>query len=338
MLKLKHSKYVALLVSAGAVLAATPALASAGSIKVAYSDPTGAELGQQQLYAGFQLGAKQLGWGASQIDAALSSTKQVSDIQTMLNEKVTGIASWTLDQTAAAGAYQAAQKAGTPVVGINSSGAGIGTTVWWAINKCGTGSPIYETAAYIAKVYPHAKTLEIGGPPVPSIEAYVTCFTAAAKKYGLDVEAQQNNTNDTQSSAQPIIQSLLTKYPQTQAIWNYNDDTALGASAALTQVGKKVYTGKGSAKGSVIDFGINGDPDAITAIKQGRETGTWDTNNTATGLAAIKALSYYLGKTKVKNPPKSLTVTSLMFTKANIGTYKPPNKRGYTIKNIPLVK
>jgi ribose transport system substrate-binding protein len=314
--------------------AAAPA-GNDGSEKISYSNPTGAQVGQQQIFQGFKQGATEIGWQASQIDAALSSTKQVSDIQTMLNEKQNGIASWTLDQGAAAGAYAAAAQAGVPVVGVNSTGAGIKTTVWWQINTCGPNSPIYQTAAYITKAFPHAKTLVIGGPPVPSIEAYVACFKQAAAKYGIDIEAEQNNTNDTASAAEPIVAALLTKYPGTQVIWSYNDASALGASAALQSAGKSVWTGSGTS--GVMDLGQNGDADAITAIKQGRETATWDPNTVATGLALVKALAYDIGPKKVANPPKQLVVKSIFWTKQNIGSYKGPGDRGYSMTNIPLV-
>jgi ribose transport system substrate-binding protein len=319
-----------------ATSSASGAVSNDGSEKVSYSDPTGAQVGQQQIFQGFKQGAGEIGWSASQIDAALSSTKQVSDIATMLNEKQNGIASWTLDQGAAQGAYESAAKAGVPVIGINSTGAGIKTTVWWQINTCGANSPIYQTAQYIVKAFPHAKALVIGGPPVPSIEAYVACFKQAAKKYGIDIEAEQNNTNDTASAAQPIVAALLTKYPSTQVIWSYNDDSALGASAALAAAGKSVWTGSGTS--AVMDLGQNGDADAITAIKQGRETATWDPNNVASGLALVKALSYYIGPKKVATPPKQLVVKSIFWTKANIASYKGPSARGYSMSNIPLVK
>jgi ribose transport system substrate-binding protein len=316
--------------------ASTGAIKPDGSEKIVYSDPTGAQVGQQQIYQGMQLGAKEIGWTASQDDAALSPTKQVSDIQTMINQKQNGIASWTLDPGAIAGAYTAAGKAGIPVIGVNSTGTGVKTSILYSYELCGSNSPLAQTAAAIAKVYPHAKTLVIGGPPVPSIEGNVSCFTKWAKKDGLDIEATQDNTNDTQSSAQPIVAALLTKYPSTQAIWSYNDDSALGASAALTAAGKSVYDTAKKNTGGVFDVGANGDADAITAIKQGRETETWDNNNVATGIAIVKALQAYIGPQKVKSPPKQIVVNSLMYDASNINGYKAPADRGYTLANLPL--
>ena len=68
------------------------------------------------------------------IDANLSPDKQVADIATMVAQGQDGIASWTLDPGAAAGAYSQAQAAHIPVVGVNSEGTGIDATVWWEIN------------------------------------------------------------------------------------------------------------------------------------------------------------------------------------------------------------
>jgi ribose transport system substrate-binding protein len=332
--------------TSGATTAGTSSTAAAssgsikpdGSEKIVYSDPTGAQVGQQQIYAGMQLGAKEIGWTASQDDAALSATKQVSDIQTMINQKQDGIASWTLDPGAIAGAYTAAGKAGIPVVGVNSTGTGVKTAILYSYELCGSGSPLAQSAAMAAKIYPKGKTIVIGGPPVPSIEGNVACFTKWAKKDGLDIEATQDNTNDTASAAQPIVAALLTKYPSTQVIWSYNDDSALGASAALTANGKQVYNTAKKNTGGVIDIGANGDADAITAIKQGRETQTWDNNNVATGIAIVKALQAYIGPQKVSSPPKQIVVNSLMYDGSNISSYKTPADRGYTLANLPLGK
>ena len=111
---------------------------SGGATKVAYSNPVGAQPGQQDIVFGFKAGAKELGWTAESIDANLSPDKQVADIATMVAQGEDGIASWTLDPGAAAGAYSQARAAHIPVVGVNSEGTGIDATVWWEINLCGS--------------------------------------------------------------------------------------------------------------------------------------------------------------------------------------------------------
>jgi ribose transport system substrate-binding protein len=307
---------------------------SGGATKVAYSNPVGAQPGQQDIVFGFKGGAEELGWAAESIDANLSPDKQVADIATMVAQGEDGIASWTLDPGAAAGAYSQAQAADIPVVGVNSEGTGIDATVWWEINLCGNDSPIAELAQYIAEEKPGAKVLEIGGPPVPSIQAYERCFAENAESNGLEIVATAHNTKDTAATAQPIVADLLTKNRDVDAIWAYNDASALGASAALIADGREVYDGSGDG---VIVFGQNGDVDAITAVRERRLTGTLDPDPVATGWALIKALSGFIGEDKVDKPPEELVVKSERWTLDNIDHYTPPRDRRYTLDTVPLV-
>jgi ribose transport system substrate-binding protein len=306
-----------------------------GATKVAYSNPVGAQPGQQDIVFGFEGGAKELGWTAQSIDANLSPDKQVADIATMIAQGEDGIASWTLDPGAAAGAYGQADAADIPVVGVNSEGPGIDATVWWEINLCGAESPIAELTEYIAEEKPNGKVLEIGGPPVPSIQAYERCFAENAKRSGLTIVGTAHNTRDTAATAQPIVADLLTKNDDVDAIWAYNDASALGASAALIADGAEVYSGSGDG---VIVFGQNGDVDAITAIRDRRLTGTLDPDPVATGWALIKALSGFIGKDKVDDAPKRLVVKSERWTLDNIDEYEPPRERRYTLDTVPLVR
>jgi ribose transport system substrate-binding protein len=333
---------VKLSATAAAVMAAL-ALAACGSdesgsggeaTKVAYSDPVGAQPGQQDIVFGFKGGAKELGWRAESLDANLSPDKQVADIATMVAQGEDGIASWTLDPGAAAGAYEQARAAHIPVVGVNSEGKGVDATVWWEINLCGADSPIAELARYIAQHKPGAEVLEIGGPPVPSIQAYEQCFEDSAKANGLTIVGAAHNTKDTAATAQPIVADLLTEHRDVDAIWAYNDASALGASAALAAAGRKVYEGSGDG---VIVFGQNGDVDAITAIRQHRLTGTLDPDPVATGWALIKALTGFVGAHRPDHPPRKLVVESKRWTLDNIDDYTPPRERHYTLDSVPLV-
>ena len=324
--------------TAAAMIAALAIAACGGdhqsATKVSYSDPVGAQPGQQDIVFGFKGGARELGWRAESIDANLSPDKQVADIATMVAQGNDGIASWTLDPGAAAGAYSQAQAAHIPVVGVNSEGTGVVATVWWEINLCGADSPIANLTKYIAGEKPGAKVLEIGGPPVPSIQAYERCFAGNARKNGLTIVGSAHNTKDTAATAQPIVADLLTKNREVDAIWAYNDASALGASAALIADGREVYDGSGDG---VIVFGQNGDVDAITAIREHRLTGTLDPDPVATGWALIKALSGFVGERKADNPPKELVVKSETWTLDNIDDYTPPRDRRYSLDTVPLV-
>ena len=301
--------------------------------KIAYISPVAAQPGQQEINLGLDAGAKELGWTNDVLDSNLSADKQVANVDTAISQQRNAIASWTLDPGAAAGAYERALAQGVPVVGMNSDGQGVSATVWWEYVTCEPGGPQEKSAEFIAEKKPKGKVIVMSGPPAPSIINQTKCFTAAAKKQGLDVINTTNNTADTADASQKLMQDLLTKYPDVDAVWNYNDQSALGESAAITGAGKKVAKADGDG---IIVLGSNGDADAITAIKDGRLTGTWDPDNMASGMAAVKQMKTALEGGADKTYP-AITVKSQFLTSENIADYKPAKDRTYTLDSIPLV-
>lgn len=302
--------------------------------KVSYISPVAAEPGQQQVNVGLERGAKELGWTETVLNSALSSSKQVSNIETAISQGDNAITSWTLEPLAAAGAYEKAQAAGIPVIGANSKGQGVSSTVWWQFELCEPNGPMAEDAKMIAKIYPHAKTIMLGFDAAESTKEESTCFAKEAKKAGLDIINETNNEADTSAGSEAVFQPLLTKYPEVQAVWSYNDETALGASAALISAGKKVATQSG---GGVVVIGHNGDADAIEAIKAKRLSWTWDPNNVATGYASIKLMKEALEGGKGAKP-KSVVIKSELVDAENVGKYVSPLKRKYTINELPIVE
>ena len=189
---------------------------------------------------GFKGGAEELGWTAESIDANLSPDKQVADIATMVTQGQDGIASWTLDPGAAAGAYGQAKAAGIP--GRRRELRGHGHRRDGVVGDQPVRRRVADRGAHAStsrEERPGAKVLEIGGPPVPSIQAYEKCFAENAKRNGLTIVGKAHNTKDTAATAQPIVADLLTKNPEVDAIWAYNDASALGASAALIADGRE---------------------------------------------------------------------------------------------------
>ncbi|MHB2001010.1 MAG: sugar ABC transporter substrate-binding protein [Solirubrobacteraceae bacterium] len=309
--------------------------AAKGAKKIAYISPVAAEPGQQQIAAGMAKGAKELGWSSSALDSALSSSKQVSNIETAINEGDNAIASWTLEPLAAAGAYEKAQSAGLPVIGVNSAGKGVTSTVWYQYNLCNKGGPEAQVAEFIAKRTPHAKTIMMTFDAAESIKKESECFAKEAKADGLDVINETNNEADTSSGSQAVFAPLLTKYPEVQAVWCYNDETALGVSAALIAANKTIA--KSTSSGGVTVVGHNGDADAIEAVKAGRLTMTWDPNNLATGLAAVKLIKEAIEGGKSAKPAP-ITIASEMVDASTVGKYVNPLTRSYTVEKLPTAE
>lgn len=303
-------------------------------ITVGYISPIAAQPGQQFISAGMEKAVTALGWKWRLLDANLSADRQVSHVDTLLTLGVKAIASWSLDPNAVAGAYSRANAQNVPVIGVNSTGEGVTNTVWWEVNTCEPGGPYAQQAALIAEHAPGGKVIVMGGPPVPSIVSNVACFTAAAKEAGLDVVDQIDNTRDSAANAATLAADELLRFPDVQAVWAYNDQSALGFSAAISASGGKIY-GAGGDEGVMV-FGVNADPDAIEAVRDGRLTGTWDPDSYATGFAVAKAMQAAIETPDAEQVP--LTVKSTLFTTANIDSWVPDLERTYDLETIPLVQ
>lgn len=301
--------------------------------EIVYASPVASQPGQQEVFKGMEDAAKELGWSASVLDSNLSPEKQVSNIETAVNKKVKAIGSATLDPGAAAGAYNRALSAGIPVIGVNSEGDGLTSSVFWETIACEKGGPQEENAEYIAGQAPGANVIIIDGPPAPAIIQEVECFEKAAEAAGLNIVNKTANTGDTADAAQKLAQDLLTKYSDVEAVWAYNDQSALGMSAALASRGDSIAT---ASDDGVIVIGNTGDPEGIEAVEDGRLTGTWDPNNVATGWAVVKLMQTALDEGVDKTYPP-LVVEATFYTSDNVGEFTPAEERSYSLDSVPVV-
>lgn len=332
---MKNAKKSALALSCSAVLL----LASCGNdeggesdaeeLSVGYAGPVGSQPGQQLVMSGIEGGAEELGWDTEFFDADLSADQQVSDLQTMVNLGVDSIAVWALDPDAMRGPYAQAVDADISLIGVNSSAEEFGAEVVWAFNQCGEDAPLRQTAAMIAEERPGGEVIVMGGPPVPSIQLLVSCFTEAAEDEGLNIVNQTDNTNDDTSSATNLMSDLLLNHSAVDAVWAYNDASALGVSSAVTQAGGDISNGSDDG---VLVYGMNADSDAIEAVRQGRITGTWDPDELATGWAVAQAAADIAEGTT----GRTYVVESTYWSADNIDEFVAKEDREYTLDNAPF--
>jgi ribose transport system substrate-binding protein len=304
---------------------------SGGGKKMFYISPVAAQPGQQQINQGLEQASKELGWSESVLDSALSAEKQVSNVESAINQGAAAIASWTLDPNAVAGAYEQAQSKNIPIIGMNSKGTGVTSSIWWEVQLCEPGGPEAITAEKIAEMKPHAKTIVIGLEVAESTKELSDCFVQEAKKLGLDIINETNNEADNASGSQKVFEPLLTKYPEVEAVFNYNDESAMGVSAALLAAGKTIATVENPE--GVIVTGSNGDKDAIEAVEEGRLSWTWDPDNLASGFAAVKAANEAVEGNK---KPADLIVESILVDGETVSEYTPAEDREYTLEDIPV--
>jgi ribose transport system substrate-binding protein len=304
------------------------AVSALGAGVIGDANPVASNPNQQAITWGEKQAAKAYGWTVKTLDANLSTDKQVSDIDAFISLKVKGIITWTLDPGAAGAAYKRATAKGIPIVDFGAT-QNVNSTVY---DERGFGCSMgQKAAAYIAKRVPKGKVLVIGGPPVPSIVNYTNCFVKAAKAKGLVVGDKQDNVKDTAATAQPIVQDMLTKHPDTDAIWCYNDPSCLGAGAVVRSSGKKVWI-EGKQKGIVIT-GANGSNEAAEGIKSGVISATWDPQSPEMGRVAVQILAMHLvDKKPLSALPKVVVVPMKVWDAKTIKGFVDPLKRKVAVK------
>jgi ribose transport system substrate-binding protein len=292
-------------------------------ISIDYASPVEAQPGQQLFDVGVKQAAALSGSSYSALDSNVDPAKQIANMTTMLQQKPDIIGTWTLDPGSTAGMYKQILDAKIPLVGTNSDDNGITTTIWTQGQLCDAGGPADQDAKLIAKKYPGGKVITIGLDGVPSIDSQVKCFATQAKAAGLNIVSHVSNSTDQAAGAQQLVTDLLTKYPDVNAVWAYNDASALGASAAILAAGKKISDGDSDG---IMDFGSNGDDAAIQAVKEGRMTRSWDPNNVEFGwlFMAVSELAHD-GKA-----PKGVELLSTGYDKSNVSTWVTGKSRKIT--------
>jgi ribose transport system substrate-binding protein len=275
---------------------------AADKYKFAESNPVASNQHQMAFHYGKEQMCKLVGAEFLSADANLSPSKQVADIDTFIQQKVNGVSSWTLDQGAATAVYQRAQNAGVSIVTENSPGQYVSTV--FAQEQNVTRKAQEDAAKFMATIYPGGKLIIVGGEPVPYILYVTRNMEIAAKEAGLTVVKRQDNLTDQADGAHVIVQDLLTKYPDVNAVWCFNDRSALGVSAAIRAAGKKVYNTAKPLEGGVIITGMNGTQEALEAVKAGVITATYEGQSEKVGAAEIE-LMYRVasGKMAAKDMP-----------------------------------
>lgn len=262
---------------------------------------------------------EELGWRFTSLDAALSAHRQVEHLTELIDLGVDALTAFTMDARLAEPEYARAAAAGIPIITFGSASPSAATAIRQQVDSesCAT-----DAAAYLAERVPKGRVLVIGGPPVPALAARTRHFVEAAARAGLRVVARKDNVGDIEETARPIAKRLLDRYSDIDAIWCFNDYTALAAAGELRRRGRSVQSG---ARRGVIVNGIGGFPALIEAIREGQVTFTYDSHPVETGRAAINALEAIL--VRREGQPREVWIDFVRYELANVSKYLPWEER-----------
>ncbi|MGT2933058.1 substrate-binding domain-containing protein [Streptococcus catagoni] len=238
-------------------------------------------------------------------DAQDDAARQADDIQNFISQKVDAILINPVDSKAIVTSIKAANSADIPVILIDrgSEGGDVLTTV--ASDNVEAGKMAADFA--LEKAGKKAKTFELSG--VPGASATVdrgNGFNKVAKEKLTILSSQSANFD--RAKALNTAQNMIQGHKDVQVIFAQNDEMALGAAQAVKSAGLK----------DVLIVGIDGQPDAHTAIKNGTITATIAQQPAKMGEISIQAaIDYYQGK-KVK---KETVSPIYLVTKDNVDKY-----------------
>lgn len=238
-------------------------------------------------------------------DAQDDAARQADDIQNFISQNVDAILINPVDSKAVVSSIKAANSANIPVILIDrgSEGGDVLTTV--ASDNVEAGKMAAEFV--VKELGEKAKAFELSG--VPGASATVDRGEGFNKiaKTKLDVLSSQSANFD-RAKALNTAQNMIQGHKDVQVIFAQNDEMALGAAQAVKSAGLK----------DILIVGIDGQPDAHDAIKNGDITATIAQQPAKMGEIAIQAaIDHYQGK-KVK---KTTVSPIYLVTKETVDQY-----------------
>jgi len=188
-------------------------------------------------------------------DARHDVTKQINDIEDLIQKRIDILLLNPTDSAGVEGAVRAAKKAGVVVVAVDAQANGPVDAF--------VGSKNYEAGRlageHLAKVLNGKGRVAIldGIPVVPILERVRGFKDAIAKFPGLELVATQNGRQE-RSVALSVTENLLQAHPDLDGLFSVNDGGALGALAAIDAAGRKVAL-----------VSVDGLAEVVSAIQKG---------------------------------------------------------------------
>lgn len=210
---------------------------------------------------------------------------------------------------------QKVNKVGIPVIGYNNRMTDISQVTYIGSDD---ETFEYEMCKYLFKsMNGKGKVVHIDGVPA--------AFTAQKRKLGFEKAVKENPGIEVLASqpgqyrrlpATQVFENLMQRFPEIDAVVSANDDMAVGIVEALHAAGR-------GGKTKVV--GIDGIPDAIQAISEGKMFATADFSGHDQSYLAVQAAARHL---KGEAVPNEIMLPVFIIDKANVGSVaKTPEER-----------
>lgn len=261
----------------------------------------------QDMENGMRSEAAKHGYTVTVVDASRDNSKQQSQVEDFISQKVAAIVLTPYDSQAIGSAIVEANKANIPVFT-----ADIANTSREGKVIAHIASDNVQGGAQAGKLMCAALPGKTGAvaiidePEVTSVQDRVKGFKQAlasgcpAVKIVADIDG-----GGERAKASAAMEDILQAHKDLKGVFGINDDSALGAAKAVDASG---------LKGKVVVIGYDATPEARAAIKKGSMYGDAIQHPDQIGIDTIQAIAqYFNGKT----PPAKVSVPVGTFTKAD---------------------
>ena len=224
--------------------------------------------------------AKSLDAKISVVDAQDDASKQASDVEDLIQQKVDMIMINPVDSAAVASAVESANSAGIPVITVDRSSEGGEVVAHIASDNKAGGKLAGE----------YLLTLVEKGAKVAVLEGIAGSSAAIdrgegfneAVKGSVEIVASQTANFD-RSEGLTVMENILQANPDIEAVFAQNDEMALGALEAIDASGK-----------DIIVIGFDATDDAVKKVEAGEMAATVAQQPSLIGEKAIEAAVNHL--------------------------------------------
>lgn len=258
---------------------------------------------------GAEAEAKALGYNLTVSDAQNESSKQASDIENLISQKMDMIIVNPVDGQAVVPAIQEANKANIPVITWNRKANGGTVAAHISFDEIKTGTMQGEELAKVLNG--KGKVAELQGTTGTDVAADRSKgFVDTVKKYpGIEIVAQLSAKFD-RATGMKVMEDILQAHPDINAVFAANDEMALGAISAIEAAGKS---------SQIKVFGVDATDEGLAALKAGKLASDVSLPPYFFGKKALEVTKQVLDGT-LKD--KTIIVPSTLVTKENVDQLK----------------
>ena len=236
----------------------------------------------QNLEKGVKDACEDFGFKYMMLDQKSDATQMVQDMNTLVNQKVSGIVSTPVDPGAMAPAVQKARDAGIPVVCADIGKSGPVNAL--IISNNFNGGEL--AAEYLAELFPDTSTIFGLGNLKPQwtyARQRGEGFKAKCDELGYEIKSDIIVQNPSAEGGYDTMQQILSAAPDTQGVFFTSGREAVGAANFVKSQDKDIKV-----------IGYNGDPEEFNAIKDGILAGTILQQPYLIGYKAVETLKEIL--------------------------------------------